>query len=149
MTDILGEDGEYGCGSRIEPFEQAYRCKVWVRIRELRDEFVDSLAGSEWDFAEKVIALESEVLRLRAENERLKSEWAIMARACGNWRTWSGEAVDDHEHPDWKVAAAALSERDSLRAEVEQLKKALSPEGLVATTPWPPVGYVTNTEKSP
>lgn len=53
-----------------------------------------------------------------AEPARLKAEWAIMARACGNWRDWPGQAETDHDHPDWKAAARAILERDELKAKL-------------------------------
>jgi hypothetical protein len=46
--------------------------------------------------------------------EELSAEFAILSRACGNWRTWPNEVESDHEHPDWKVAAKAIIERNAL-----------------------------------
>lgn len=40
--------------------------------------------------------------------DELSAEFAILSRACGNWRTWPNEAESDHDHPDWKVAAKAI-----------------------------------------
>ena len=46
----------------------------------------------------------------------LEQEWAVMARACGNWRVWPDETrEDDHDHPDWQAAARAILERNELR----------------------------------
>lgn len=56
----------------------------------------------------------------------IRSEWAVMARACGNWRTWPGKAECDHDHDDWKAAAAAIVERDTLRSQLAEAKAKLA-----------------------
>jgi hypothetical protein len=46
-----------------------------------------------------------------------QAEFAILSRACDNWRMWGNVPEDDHAHPDWRVAAKAILERNELRAE--------------------------------
>lgn len=55
--------------------------------------------------------------------EEMKLQFAIASRACGNWRTWPGEAESDHDHDDWKAATRAILERDELKAELNELKE--------------------------
>lgn len=62
----------------------------------------------------------------REDRDRLVREWAVMARACGNWRTWPGKAESDHDHPDWQVAARAICERDKLKEELAAAAKAVA-----------------------
>jgi hypothetical protein len=53
-----------------------------------------------------------------------RSEFAILSRACGNWREWPKEAVSseipDYTHDDWKAAAKAIFERNEFREKVAQ-----------------------------
>ena len=53
------------------------------------------------------------IAELEAEREQRAAEWSVMARACGNWRTWGKVEECPHTHPDWKVAARAIIERDA------------------------------------
>lgn len=52
---------------------------------------------------------EAELAKAREEIERIKSEWAIISRACGNWPT----------------AARALLENEQRKAQVRRLREAL------------------------
>jgi hypothetical protein len=56
----------------------------------------------------------------QARLRELQSEFAILSRACGNWREWPegtvSKNVPDYAHDDWKAAARAILERDELRA---------------------------------
>lgn len=61
----------------------------------------------------------------KARFDELSAQFHILSRACGNWRTWPNEVESDHEHPDWKVASAAIIERNALREALEVAKVAL------------------------
>ena len=69
--------------------------------------------------------------RLQAENRQLQSEFAIVSRACGNWREWPEEMITkskdapDWVHADWQVAARAVIERNEIQAENRRLNEAL------------------------
>lgn len=67
------------------------------------------------------------IATLEARVSELVDQWSIMARACGNWREFPGQAVTDHDHPDWQAAARAILERDELARELERLRSADSP----------------------
>ncbi len=78
--------------------------------------------GAGVDQCDSLSVAESAVWNLRAERDGLRervaeltAEWAVMARACGNWREWPEQATEDYDHPDWKAAARAIVERDNLR----------------------------------
>lgn len=60
--------------------------------------------------------LKKELEAAKKEAEELRIEFAVMARACGNWRTFPGQPEGDHDHPDWKCAARAILERDALKS---------------------------------
>jgi hypothetical protein len=62
-----------------------------------------------------------EVAKLSDDLAKCRDQWSIMARACGNWRTWPCEAEGDHDHNDWKAAARAIVERDSLKTAIREL----------------------------
>jgi hypothetical protein len=60
------------------------------------------------------------------EEERLRAEWNVMARACGNWREWpsfvkSKEPPKDYTDDDWLASARAILERDRLRNVLENV----------------------------
>ena len=61
--------------------------------------------------------------------EELVAQWSCMARACGNWRTWPGEAEGDHDHADWRAASRAILERDELKQRVAELEASRSQVG--------------------
>ena len=63
------------------------------------------------DFDQIVQDMKNTIKSQHEQLARLRSEWSVMARACGNWRSY-GDPTDDHDHPDWKIAAAAIIERD-------------------------------------
>jgi hypothetical protein len=56
---------------------------------------------------------------VREAMEKARVEFAILSRACGNWREWPDGAVSkdtpDYAHSDWKAAARAILERNELR----------------------------------
>ena len=64
------------------------------------------------------------------ELEQLRTEWSIMARACGNWREFNETREKDHLHPDWQVAARAILERDNLRQALSDTQDALTKERI-------------------
>lgn len=55
----------------------------------------------------------------------LTREWAVMARACGNWREWPVKPSLDQSHLDWQVAARAILERVELREQLATLREKL------------------------
>lgn len=55
----------------------------------------------------------------------LTDQWSIMARACGNWRTFSNQVETDHDHPDWQAASRAILERDNLRNSLKDMMSAV------------------------
>jgi Protein of unknown function (DUF551) len=66
--------------------------------------------------------VEAELVEARAEIERLKSDldvskrqWAVMARAVGNWRDLGTPTNNENAEKDWAVAAKAIVEVERLR----------------------------------
>ncbi len=72
---------------------------------------------SDWTWSDVV----SDVAALRAEVERLKREWAIMARAVGNWRDFGGppNPETDQTERDWAHAAWCIVECERLKGELK------------------------------
>ncbi len=91
----LGIHGAAGCriGDRMD--------YLMVRLRAAESALAEAMPAR--DDAEEKVA-------------ELRKQWAIMARACDNWREWPAEAAGDHDHPDWKAAARAILEREELRS---------------------------------
>jgi hypothetical protein len=75
---------------------------------------------SKCEFCEALAAQPVPAEGAQARLRELQSEFAILSRACGNWREWPegtvSKNVPDYAHDDWKAAARAILERDELRA---------------------------------
>jgi hypothetical protein len=78
-------------------------------------------------FAKGLLALHSRELTERLNESR--REFAIVSRACGNWREWPegtvSKGVPSYEHEDWLAAARAIFERNELRAHSRERDAAL------------------------
>jgi hypothetical protein len=72
------------------------------------------------NYVRKVLAQPVPAEGAQARLQELQSEFAILSRACGNWREWPegtvSKDVPDYTHDDWKAAARAILERNELRA---------------------------------
>lgn len=76
--------------------------------------------------SEQLASRDAELARLRDEVERITRQWAVMARAVGNWREIGQVNPDtDQTERDWLVAAQAIVDAESLRSEVKELKDKL------------------------
>lgn len=66
-----------------------------------------------------------EVLRLRAENERLRQNVAAIEDEKNNYMEYVGDALGQADDGEtlWDAAQRVLSERDRLRAENEALRR--------------------------
>ena len=73
-----------------------------------------------------------------AEIKQLRHEWSVMARACGNYRSF-GEALTPEaierrrliDNADYEVAARAIVERDALRALLSTQKAEPQPQEII------------------
>ncbi len=90
------------------------------------------LSASYDDALKQIAALEAEKDALQTETKMLRSEWSVMARACGNYRSFgqivTPEAAARRQliaDADYQAGARAIVERDELRAERDRLRSAL------------------------
>jgi len=107
-------------------------------------------------YVQETVKQDFEIERLEKERDALKSQWAIMARACGNWREWPectvSESAPDYTHSDWQAAARAILERNALHEVVRALISAgdaLYIKGKFADPDyWAPCNWATVVEES-
>jgi hypothetical protein len=92
-----------------------------------RKEVIEALAkGPSGD-----VKADAALMRAAAQDMRDLFDWFnILSRACGNWRTWPGQADDGHDHPDWKAAARAIIERDQKQAALKAVEDWWLSEGM-------------------